>query len=386
MVTGLKNNSGMLGVTAAAEFGRCESVKDKGTETLFELAERSGLATGIVTTTRLTHATPAATFSESAARDWESDTAMKGVSGGCVDIARQLIEWPFGDGFEIALGGGRSMFSAAADPENPSKKGVRGDGRDLTAEWAKKSPGHTYVTDKAGFNAINFASDVRVLGLFEPSHMQFELDRAGDKAGEPSLAEMTRAAITRLSQDKDGYVLMVEGGRIDHAHHGVNAARALEDTDAFDQAIAAALAMTNPKDTLIIVTADHSHTLTLSGYPKRNNPILGLVEGGPGGEGDGTKDGKPYTTLSYANGDSACSDEGGKRNCAREDLTGKDTKAKDFKQPSLVPLSSETHGGEDVPIFATGPGAHLFSGVMEQNEIFHVMGRSLGLVKAPDKK
>ena len=107
--------------------------------------------------------------------------------------------------------------------------------------------------------------------------MEYEADRAKDKGGEPSLAEMTEAAIKRLQQDEDGFVLMVEGGRIDHAHHEGNAARALEDYVAFDAAIKKALELTSREDTLIVVTADHSHTFIISGYPKRGNPILGLA-------------------------------------------------------------------------------------------------------------
>jgi len=168
----------------------------------------------------------------------------------------------------------------------------------------------------------------------------------------------------------------------------VNAARALEDTDAFDQAVAVALEMTSIEDTLIIVTADHSHTMTISGYPKRNNPILGksvlpvtdkLNEG---------IDQMPYTTLSYANGQSACRSVDGEIDCSRQDLTDIDTTDPDFLQPSLVPMFSETHAGEDVAIFAAVPGSELVAGVMEQNEIFHVMarrkrlssGRRIGLI------
>ena len=95
------------------------------------------------------------------------------------------------------------------------------------------------------------------------------------------------------------------------------------------------------------------------------------------------RDGKPYTTLSFANGPgSVCKAQpDGKWLCDRPDLTNVDTTALGFMQQSLVPLGSETHGGEDVAIFAGGPGANLFSGAVEQNEIFHVMARSLGLVK-----
>ncbi|ABI78047.1 alkaline phosphatase [Hyphomonas neptunium ATCC 15444] len=392
MTAGLKTKSGFLGVSSAANFGNCASAQGTEADTLFEIAQRAGLATGVISTARITHATPGATYAKVPHRNWEADADMRGASSDtCKDIARQLIEGPSSD-FDVILGGGRAKFLPAEtpDPEYPDQTGERADGRNLMEEWAAKDGTRKTVFDRAGFAAIDFASDVKVFGLFEPSHMQYELDREADTAGEPSLEEMTRAAITRLSRNEDGFVLMVEGGRIDHAHHAGNAIRALEDTLAFDAAIAAALEMTNAEDTLIIVTADHSHSLTINGYPQRGNPILGLVTAGASSEGGSLgADGLPYTTLSYANGPGACretdKDAEGKPeyDCKRYDLTGIDTGAPDFRQQSLVPLYSETHGGEDVAAFASGPGANLISGVIEQNEIFHVMGRAVGLIPAP---
>lgn len=393
LTSGMKTKSGFLGVSSAANMANCASVPGTEADTLFELAARSGLATGIVTTARITHATPGATYAKVPHRDWESDTNMRGASSDtCKDIARQLIEWPVGS-FDIAFGGGRSKFLGKdhQDPEYADRTGERSDGRDLTKEWAEKSEDHTFIFDKAGFDAIDFASNVKVLGLFEHSHMQYELDRETDKAGEPSLSEMTAAAITRLSQNEDGYVLLVEGGRIDHGHHAGNAIRALEDTLAFDNAIATAMEMTDQEDTLIIVTADHSHVFTINGYPERGNPILGLVANNYGGTGTTAMlaaDGMPYTTLAYANGPGACREVGKTEtgepqlDCSRQNLTGIDTGAPDFRQPSLVPMYSETHGGEDVAALARGPGAHLVSGVLEQNELFHIMARSIGLINA----
>ena len=137
---------------------------------------------------------------------------------------------------------------------------------------------------------------------------------------------------------------MVEGGRIDHAHHGTNAARALIDAVAFDDAVAKAIEMTDPADTLIIVTADHSHTFTIAGYPHRGNSILGKVAYGPGVTAK-AEDGKPYTTLGYANGPVACTPlEENEIDCTRADLTEVDTEAPDYRQQALVYLGSETHG------------------------------------------
>lgn len=377
MVAGIKSRSRTLGVTKETAFSNCASAEGNGTDSLFELAEREGLSTGIVSTARITHATPAATYAESASRDWEDDTSVR---GDCLDIASQLVAWPEGDGFEVAMGGGRRHFLSKemGDPEDGT--GARGDGRDLASEWAAKSDDHIAIVNQNGFDTTDFDSDVKVLGLFEPSHMNYELDRAEDAGGEPSLEALTRAAITRLSRNEDGYLLMVEGGRIDHGHHAGNAIRALEDTDAFDNAVAAALDMTSANDTLVIVTADHSHTLTLAGYPQRNNPILGKVVY-PGGTPAMGGDGKPYTSLGYANGPGAACPPDGPIPCPRGDLTDVDTTAKDFRQQALVPMGSETHAGEDVAVFARGPGAALIAGVIEQNEIFHVMGHASGLVE-----
>ena len=381
MMSGVKTHSRTLGLRAGAAYGNCASQEGQETDSLFELAEAAGLSTGIVSTARITHATPAAAYSEAASRDWEDDTEVGET--GCKDIARQLVEWPAGDGFEIVLGGGRGAFMPASimDPETGEPAGRRVDGQNLINDWTAKSGDHTFIYDKAGFDAVHFDSDARVLGLFEPSHMNYELDRAEDEAGEPSLAELTRAAITRLSRDEDGYVLLVEGGRIDHGHHATNAARALGDTAALDEAVSAALDMTDAGETLIIVTADHSHTLTIAGYPVRGNDILGKVAYGPGGVAR-ADDGKPYTTLGYANGNTGC--KPGQEDCAREDLTGIDTTDKDFHQQALVFSGSETHAGEDVPVFASGPGAELVRGVIEQHEIFHIMGRASGLLDYED--
>lgn len=387
LVTGSKTNVRTLGLTQNASFGNCATLEGNQTESLFDLAERAGMATGIVSTARITHATPASAYAHAVSRDHEDNTDFPNdtVPEGCPDIASQLIEWDSGDGFEIAMGGGRRHFLTTETEDPEGGTGRRTDGRDLAAAWTRLSNQHRVIYGQTGFDTTDFDTDTKVLGLFEPSHMQYELDRAGDTMGEPSLAELTRAAITRLSRDEDGYVLMIEGGRIDHAHHGTNAARALEDTDAFDQAVAMALEMTSAEDTLIIVTADHSHTMTMAGYPARNNPILGLVSYGMGALAMGA-DGRPYTTLGYANGPSApcavTSDPA--QPCERPDLSDVDTTAPDFRQQALVPMPSETHAGEDVAIFARGPGAAMVAGVMEQNEVFHVMGYATGLVARPE--
>ena len=386
IMTGIKTDEGTLSVNQNVVHDDYTTVKGNETKTMLEMAEDAGKSTGVVTTARLTHATPAACYAHTADRDWESDGDIFKITKAAYDakfpdIARQLLEFNYGDGLEVAMGGGRTKFlpNSVNDPEYADKKGERLDGRDLTKEWTTKYKNSAYVWNKQQFDAVDAKKTKHLLGLFEPSHLQFEHDRRGDKAGEPSLSEMTSKAIDVLSNNKKGFFLMVEGGRIDHAHHLGNAYRALTETIEFSNAVKTALSKVDLKDTLIIVTADHSHTFTMGGYPIRGNNILGLVrEIGSDGlleeREKSDKNDKPYTTLGYGNGRGYV---GG----TRPTLTQAQVTSPDYKQEAAVPLADETHGGEDVAIFAIGADSQLVRGVMEENWIFYVMKDALQLKK-----
>ncbi len=387
MTTGYKTKAAIIALdNTVKERGDCASALTARATTFVEAAEQAGLSTGVVSTARLTHATPASNYAHAPDRDWENDTEVPADAAalGCRDIASQLIDFNMGDGVDFAMGGGRANFlpDTQNDPEDAGKTGMRKDGRNLVNEWKAKSSRHAFVWNKAQFDAIDPAADPRVLGLFERSHMKYEADRASDTSGEPSLEEMTRKAIEVLSRNQKGYVLVVEAGRVDHAHHEGNAARALHDAQEFSQAIAAARSMTDEADTLIIATADHGHTLSFAGYPLKGNDILGLATTVAKYDfaGDGfarASDGKKYTTLGYANGPGAVFKKGADLSDGRPEP--ENTTDIDFKQPSLAPMGNETHGGQDVTIYASGPHAYLFSGVVEQNYIFHVIVDALGL-------
>ena len=396
MATGVKTRAGVISIGQQAARGDCAGALAAPLLTLWELAASRGLSTGVVTTTRVTHATPAATFSHAPDRGWENDADLPETAraAGCQDIARQLIESPYGHGIDVLMGGGRGSFMPATqrDPEYDDKVGQRLDGRDLVATWQQRHPRGAYVWNAAQLRKTPV--DGPLLALFEPDHMQFEHDRGGDAGGEPSLAEMTRAALARLQRNDRGYVLLVEGGRIDHAHHLGNAHRALTDTIALSDAVKVASELTSADDTLILVTADHSHTLSFVGYPVRGNPILGKVRGSSGEEGDASQVardalGLPYTTLNYSNGPgyvgaSAQQPEGPKRfphqasgyqaaTGGRPDLTDVDTTHPDYLQEAIAPFSNESHGGDDVGIWARGPGSAAVRGSVEQNAIFHLL-------------
>jgi alkaline phosphatase len=409
MVTGVKSRAGVLSVGPALQRGDHTGVAANRLTTLFEQAEERGLATGVVSTTSITHATPAACYAHAPDRDWENDAELSDAAraAGFPDLARQLLEFDAGDGLEVALGGGRRNFlpESVADPEYPKTQGARKDGRDLMEEWRARGPGRAAIWNQAQLSALDLTSTGPVLGLFEPSHMQFEAHRLDDPGGEPSLAELTDAALALLSREDDGFVLMVEGGRIDHGHHASSAFLALHDAVAFAQAVSSALARVDLDETLVVVTADHSHTFTIAGYPQRGNDILGLVRrtdarGDPGTELMQDLHGRPYTTLGYANGPGhvGASDqqpsgpkrfphfpraggtpgESGAPSLARPDLSEVATNGPRYLQESSVPLRTETHAGEDVAIYAGGPGAELFHGVQEQSYIYHAIVDALG--------
>ncbi|MFW5633753.1 MAG: alkaline phosphatase [Erythrobacter sp.] len=362
MHSGSKTRIGVLGIGPEAARGSCRDALAHPLPLLGEEAKEKGLALGIVSTTRLTHATPASVYARSADRDWEASVPEAEAQHGCKDIATQMVEAEW----DVALGGGLGSFVG-------SQLGGRRAGdsaADLPAQWAERTGG-TFVRDAAGLTAAPL--DKPVLGLFAPSHLTFVADR-GEDSKEPTLTGMTAQAIERLERDPDGYYLMVEGGRIDHAHHAGKAGYALEETVEFARAIRYAVENTDPAETLILVTADHSHVLTIAGYPRRGNDILGLVVP-PGGETGSEEepiiagDGRPYTTLGYANGPGAIA------GMAERPMPETGVGA---RQQATVPLGGETHAGEDVALYATGPGADRARGVIEQNVIYDIIRKALG--------
>ena len=413
IISGVKTNMGIVGIDENASRGDCSSQNGNEVISVLDLAEISGMSTGIVTTTRVTHATPAAAYAKSPDRNWEDPSEMPqgALKQGCEDIASQLTEYQSNinrrykgansDGIEVVMGGGSRHFlpEKSANVESQgSTSGQRPDGRNLIAEWRRQYPNGVYMDSRADFDSLDFNKAERVFGLFNKTHLRFDANRKSKTIKEPSLSEMTEKALQVLLKNSKGFFLLVEAGRIDHAHHAGNAYNALSDTIALSQAVQVALDKTSEKDTLIIVTADHGHVFTMAGYPKRGNPILGKVVSNGNTKPQLASDNLPYTTLGYANGlghrhlgSSTNADNGYNQVgvVGRANLTEVDTTQPGFFQESLVPLQSETHSGEDVPIYAFGPGAHLISGSNEQTIIFHAINHAGGLLtkakKALDK-
>ena len=337
-------------------------------DTLLEIMKTAGYGTGVVSTARITHATPAATYAHVCHRDAENTIAAALVPGGAGYNAK------LGDGIDVILGGGSSYFIPKT-----TTGGLRNDGRNLVNEL--KTAKYGYASNKTELAALPADGTTKIAGLFNASHMAYDLDRAATQ--EPSLAEMTSKAIDVLAAKKKGFFLMVEGGRIDHALHATNARRALQDTVAFDDAIKLTLtkmAALDPglKNTLIVVTADHDHTLQMNGYAQRTGKteagkpgVLGLVKNYVDGAVSTDVDKNPYTILGFGNGP--------KRLATRGPIDATALESADFLQEAVVPLATETHGGGDVFLGAQGLGAENFAGSLTNNDVFGLIKKSIGL-------
>uniref|UniRef100_A0A4W5KQ29 Alkaline phosphatase n=1 Tax=Hucho hucho TaxID=62062 RepID=A0A4W5KQ29_9TELE len=364
---GVKANEGTVGVSAAAVRSQCNTTQGNEVTSILRWAKEAGKSVGIVTTTRVNHATPSAAYAHCVDRDWFSDGEMpaEAVQAGCKDIARQLFENI--PNIDVIMGGGRKyMFPKnQSDVEYPGEKkhfGTRKDGRNLVEEWTNrmKNKKAKYVWNKKELLSLNPNNVDYILGLFEPGDLPYNLERNTET--DPSLTEMVELAIKILRKNPRGFYLLVEGGRIDHGHHEGKAKQALHEAVEMDRAIGRADLITSIYDTMTVVTADHSHMFNFGGYTPRGNTIFGLAPM------LSDVDQKPFTAILYGNGPGFKVING-----LRENVSTLDYQENNYQAQSAVPLRMETHGGEDVAVFAKGPMAHLLHGVHEQNYIPHVM-------------
>ncbi|XP_064186092.1 intestinal-type alkaline phosphatase-like [Anguilla rostrata] len=357
---GVKANYGTLGLSAAARRYQCKTAHGNEVTSVLHRAKMAGKSVGIISTARVQHASPAASYAHSANRAWYSDSDLPpdAVRDGCRDIAYQLV---YNTEIDVILGGGRTYMlpNDTADPEYPSSRGDRWDKTNLITEWLKNKKKAKYVWNKAQLDDVDEDDTDYLMGLFEPKDLRYELDR--NPLTDPSLTEMVEKAIKILRKNSKGYYLFVEGGRIDHGHHDGIAGHALTEAVEFDKALQRATELTSELDTLMVVTADHSHVFTFGGYSARGNPVLGLSR-------EIAEDNKTFTTALYGNGPGYQILNG-----TRPDPNNITTEFRVFMQQAAVPLDSETHGSEDVAIYARGPMAHLFHGVQEQSYVAHVL-------------
>ncbi|XP_028968256.1 alkaline phosphatase [Galendromus occidentalis] len=368
---GVKTNNHGIGVTANVKSSDCDGASDRNNQvdSILAWAQKEGKWTGIVTNDEIVGASPAGGYAHVSKRSFYNS-----VSKGCKtkDIARQLVEDKPGSKLRVIMGGGRKHFlpnEIAPQDEwrtKSSSKAVRGpgdrtDGRNLVEDWldkhSKNNRTASYIWNKSQLYRLHegdYPGDY-FFGLFAEGKLKFSMENIFDRQDkhknsvedeQPTLEEMTIAAINILQKSPSGYILFVECHNIDTAHHGNLAGYALEELYQLDKAILAAHKMTSLDDTLTIVTADHSHAFTLNGYSARGTDILGASNS------------LPYSILSYAAGPGASAEE--ETDSRHRSL---------YTHKAMVYLRSGVHGGEDVAVYAKGPWAHLFTGSHENTYI-----------------
>jgi alkaline phosphatase len=244
MATGVKTNNGVIGLNSDLSY----------VTTILEKAKIRGKSVGLVTTTHLTHATPAAFAAHTESRNSMSE------------IAKQMLI----AGVDVLLGGGEDEFIPTSTNGCYPEPGERTDGRNLIDEAI--ATGYVFVCTQKEFNLVEPRSTFQLLGVFS--------DEGMTRPFSPSLQDMTKTAIDILNNNPEGFFLMVEGGQIDWASHANDAGNAITDTIDFDSAVKLAKQFAAiEKNTLVIVTADHETggmevSLTSSGLPSEDGPFV----------------------------------------------------------------------------------------------------------------
>jgi alkaline phosphatase len=331
--------------------------------TVLEAAEAQGMATGLVATSRITHATPAA---------FAAHVASRGDEAG---IADQMLR----QGIDVLMGGGRTFFAPA------EAGGSRQDGRDLRREAAVQ--GYQVVEDRAAFDG---PMRTPVLALLAHDHLAYEIDR--DAAREPSLAEMTTRALDLLDDDPDGFFLMVEGSRIDHAGHANDLGGHLHDILAYDAAIAAAVQVARQdRETLVVSVSDHEtgglslgrnvdrrgvyawQPAVLARLTQSDEAVIPLLKAGADWQAviqaaTGIDDWTDAEKAQVAEAQAANFPPGALR--AMHEMVG---------VRAVVGWTSDGHTAVDVNLYAFGPGRDAFIGHHDNTHVGQTLARLLGL-------
>ncbi|XP_017054414.1 membrane-bound alkaline phosphatase [Drosophila ficusphila] len=362
---GAKTNIINIGVSAAVNFNNCTASQDPANRltSIAEWSQNAGKSTGFVTTTTLTHASPSGAYAKVANRMWQSDTDVTsyGVDASkCIDMATQLVTQIPGKNFDVMFGGGMGKFLPKTIKDSHGKAGERSDGVNLLSKWQSLHDKGVLVTNRKQLLGLDVSAASKIIGTFQSGLMDMHMD--ADPSYQPTLSELTEVAIKKLSQNENGYFVFIEGGLIDYGNHYTQAGYALDEALEFEKAIQLAREITNIDDTLIVVTADHGHAVSIAGYPGRGTPILGI------NPHDTDINGVRYSVLNYAAGPNQYLDETGQR-IPLDGILGPDNAI----SPSYIPKEIGVHSGEDVGIWASGPQSHLFTGVMQQSTIPHLM-------------
>ena len=335
LASGTKTYNGSIGLSASFLDPK---KKSRPLQTILDIAKKNGKSVGIITTTRVSHATPAAFYAHVKKRDME----------------QQIVEQLINSDIDLLLGGGRCFFypSGWNDPYQ-KLPGRRRDGRNIIQEMKQK--GWVYLENKSDLDNVH--PNAKVIGLFNYSHMTYETDRGQDQTNEVSLEGMLSYALKKFKANPKGYVLIVEGGRIDHASHENDAYRMVNETLVFDRVVGMTHKLVDLSETLLLLTADHeTGGLSLNGYEDvkstRGEHFISK-------KCDSTK----KSLVSWASGP--------KHKDTKQDIC-LDTLAAHYG-------SSAAHTAVDVPILSTGTCAVSFTGFLDNEDIAWKLLKCLGL-------
>jgi len=366
--SGWKANNGAINVLPEGEWAY----------TIGEAAQAAGKSVGVLSTARLTHATPASVYGHDADRDSENL------------FATQLMEFAP----EVVLGGGARYFLPEADG------GRREDGRNLIDEMVEM--GYVNVTNAEELLAIDTETTEHLLGAFTSSHMSYEIDRVNADLDEPSVAEMTAVALDILDNNPEGFFVMIESGRIDHADHDHDIAGSIWDTLAFDEAVQVALdyQAAHP-DVLVITTADHETAGLALGHGTEYFMTISDLAGvtcSQSALSDMISD-DPANAVALAEGCGlVVSDEYvemlAEYPAEAEEIEGVDlgyaytwahyVLALAEAEMAGVEFGPWAHTGVPVITYSAGPGAEMFTGSFDNTDLPKYMAESLGVtLEAP---
>lgn len=352
---GQRVNNGAINMTADG----------RSLKPIMSYAKEVGKATGLVTSCRVTHATPAGFTANVAGRDEEAL------------IAEQYLQ----RGVDVILGGGRRFFKNDKEDHLP----------------AFKAAGYTLCEDRSGLKASAGAS--KLLGLFSKSHLPYAIDRENDAALSevPDLPMLFEAALQSLGKAGNGFVLQVEGGRVDHAGHGNDAATILHEFLEFDRCIPVALDyIEKHPDTLLIVTTDHgTGGCQLDGAGKRyadSGPALDRINDFKYSfewmeqrfRKAGAFDTALFTSVTgiQPRPEQVVQIEAALADPEVSYLTSVIASVfeKEFTGILATGWSSHNHTAENVDLMAFGPGSEAVGGYMRNHQLFGVMTGALGLI------
>ncbi|SDL96244.1 alkaline phosphatase [Sediminibacillus halophilus] len=334
MAGGVKTYNGAIAV----------DTEKQNVKTVLEQAKEQGKSTGLVVTSQVNHATPAAFGAHDESRQNYNQIAD--------DYYDDLINDQHK--VDVLLGGGTSYFER--------------EDRDLVEAFQKD--GYSYVTNRKQLLKDNHH---QVLGLFAPVGMDKMIDR---NASTPSLAEMTNSALDRLSKDKDGFFLMVEGSQIDWAGHDNDVVGAMSEMEDFEKAFKAAIEYAKKdKHTLVVATADHSTgglSIGANGPYVWDPAPIKAAKRTPDYMAQEIVDGEPVRSVlnKYIDLD-----------LAEEEIQSVETATESgeatdidnaieaiFNERSGTGWTTGGHTGVDVNIYAYGPGSDQFAGSLENTE------------------